>query len=283
MARLFNKSWRVTIARPVSGRFFQNQSVVTTITEQRVTFECEKNLGEEPNPCELSIYNLSPTSRAELERKPVHVTLEAGYDGNLELMFAGDVRWAQSRHSGTDWETKIQLGDGDRAYRGARVNRSFRGGVTAADAVREVASTMELTLDAETKAALANIPHVNGLSLSGPSSREMTRLLRPHGLSWSVQDGRLQVLAANQTRGGDALRIAVDTGLVESPEWGTPDDDGKPPRLQFKTLLKPSLYAGRLVVVESRSVNGQFKPMRVRSSGDTHGQDWSTEVEAVAA
>lgn len=283
MARLFNKCWRVTISRPAAGRFFQTQSEVTTITELRVTFDVEKNLNSDPNTCELSIYNMGQASRAELERKPVHVALEVGYDRNLELLFAGDVRWAKSLINGTEWETRIQLGDGERAYRHARVNRSFRGGVTVADAVRDVATTMELTLDQTTKDALAEIPHVNGLSLSGPSYRELTRLLSPHGLTWSIQDGRLQVLSETQTKGGTALRIAQDTGLIGSPEWGTPDDEGNPPHLEVKMLLKPSVYAGRLISIESRQVKGLFKPKKVRSRGDTHGDEWSTEIEAVAA
>ncbi len=283
MGRSFNRIWRVTIARPMSGRFFQNQTAVTVITEHDISFDVDKNLGAEPNTCELCIYNLAPATRAELEQKPVHVTLEAGYDGQLEQLFAGDVRWSRNKLDRYGWESKVQLGDGERAYRHARVTQSLEAGATVKQAVRTVANTMELTLDAETQAALAGVRHVHGLTLSGPSHRELTRLLAPHGLSWSIQDGRLQILSAAQTKGGTALLISQDTGMVGSPEWGAPTNDGKPPRLHVRTLLKPSLYPGRLIEVQSRAVNGAFKPLKVKSTGDSRSEDWNTSIEAVAA
>lgn len=284
MGRLFNRSVRLTLKRPLPARFFEygGASEVITITDLRVTFDVDKHTGAEPNTCEIVVYNLARTTRASLETKPVHVTLEAGYDGQLETLFLGDLRWSKSRPVGTEWETKIQLGDGERAFRHGQVSRSYKGGVSTRDAVREVARSMELTIDPATLATISQAQHVQGLTLSGRSEAEMTRLLAPHGLEWSIQDNRLQILAPDLARGSDPILIAQDTGMIGSPEWAAPNHDGKRPRLNVKCLLKPQLYAGRLIEVQSVAVNGRFKCDKIKSTGDTWGDEFTSSMGVVS-
>lgn len=295
--RAFNRTASLTLSRPAvaAGRFgkfgsyFQPAPNGIEISGGdvdkglRFTFRVEKDLEPEPNYADIVIYNLPEQFRAEFQRKPVHVRLEAGYDGQTERVLVGDMRWADQRKGSVDWETRLQVGDGDRAFRSARVGRSFKPGVTGRTAIAETLGAMGLNVGA----ALDTIDGIDrefagGLTLSGKASGELTRLLKPHGATWSVQDGRFQVLRDRDVRTGVAAVLGDGgTPIIGAPEYGPPSDKGKPPVLTVTTLLYPSLTPGGLIRVND-TVTGLFKMIRIVHSGDTHGQDWYTTVEATA-
>lgn len=282
MTRLFKREVAITVTPPATSLgFFQLQTTSTTISNLRVLFSVDKHLGKEPNTCEVTVFNLAENSRALVQRKPLHVRVEAGYDGNVERLFVGDVTFAQSAKNVVDWETRMELGDGVRAFRRARVNRSFRRGIKRKRAVIAVIESMGLTapqtvrdsndLDSELAA---------GLSLSGLSQRELTLLLEPHGLRWSIQDGRMQVLKDAQVRQDVPLVVSQDKGMIGVPEFGSPEKKGRPPILSVKTLLYPSLIPGGRIELKTATINGKFKIIRVTHTGDTHGKEWYSNIEA---
>jgi hypothetical protein len=279
LARLFKREAAVTIAKPQTYTTQQLNAVV--IKDLRVTFDIEKHIGKEPNTCEVRVYNLAERSRYLVQNKPLYIRLEAGYDGFRERLFSGDLVWAQSMRESVDWETRLLLGDGDRAFRFARVNRSYRSGITIRAALRDAASSMGFTLPPNIAAnpALDN-QFVSGLALHGNAADEVTRLLKPLGLDWSIQDGRLQILDERQARPGEAIVISQDSGMIGVPEYGTPEKKSKPPVLTVKTLLRPGIIPGGLIKVEAAVIKGVFKVERVRHVGDTHGEDWFSEIEA---
>ena len=300
MAELFGRAVALTIAKP-TGFFLQQGSNALVIRDMRVQFEIEKHLGREPNTCRVQVTNLAENTRAAVQVKPLHVRLEAGYAGQVQRLFTGDLRWAHSQRVDADWVTELELGDGERAFRHARVNRSYRAGVDVRTALAETAKSMGLTLPAEA-AGLRSLSEqfAAGLSLSGVAAEEMTALLAPFGLSWSVQDGRLQILTADGTRADQALLISQDTGMIGSPEFGPPDAaapstrestqppttarivrDSRKPVLTVRTLLKPTLIPGGKILVQARAVKGLFKVTTVRHQGDTHGEPFESEIEAI--
>lgn len=270
----------VTIYRPPADRFFGPVVDATVVRNLRVTFQIEKHLGSEPNTCDVSLFNLAPTTRYQLQQKPLKVQLDAGYDGQPHRLFVGDLRWSEPVRDSVDWELKMQLGDGERATRHARVNRSYRSGVTSRDAVVEVARAMGLEVPDDVLESVAlRAEFASGLTLQGPASRELTRVLARHGLEWSIQDGRLQILAPDDVRPDQALVISQEAGMIGSPEYGSPPEKGKPAPITIRCLLYPQINPGSRVQVKSRTISGFFKVQRVTHAGDTHGADWTTEVE----
>lgn len=281
MTRQFNRDVVLIIARP---RDFSSQLPNATIIRNiRFSFSIEKQLGKEPNKGDLVIYNLAGETRAEFEQRPLHVRLDVGYDGDLQRLFTGDVRYAESMLVETEWETKVQLGDGDRAFRFARVSKSYKSGVTSRQALSELAKAMNLQVPKNTQefAELDKEFH-GGLSLHGQASTELTKILERHNLQWSIQDGRLQILRKGDTRSDRAILISLDEGMIGSPEFGSPPEKGKPPKLTVTTLIRPEIIPGGMIEVRSRNVNGLFKVERVVHSGDIEGDDWMSSIEAVA-
>ncbi len=280
MNRLFKRAVALTVAKPKG--FFTQQGNAIVIRELDVAFSIERTIRSEPNTCTATIYNLAETSRALLQQKPLHVTIEAGYDGETKQIFSGDLRFAESRHEGVDWETHLQLGDGERAYRYARVNRSFKPGVKVQDLLVETVKSMGLSLPKNIATAREMLTQlVSGEALQGQSHRELTRILSAQRMTWSVQDGRLQVLRRGEHRPEQAHVISQSKGLVGTPDYGPPPQKGEPRVLKVKTLIYPELIPGSLVKMDTRSIKGVFVVQRVLHTGDTSREDWYTEIEAV--
>lgn len=286
MSRLFKRGCSVTIASPLTSSQLSVVDVppnATVIEDLHVTFRVEKNLGKEPNKAELQIFNLSAHSRSEAQKLPLYVRIDAGYDGELQRLFAGDLRpgSGKSARVGVDWETRLELGDGERAFRFARVNRSYRGGVDARTAVAEIAKALGVvvTFTSDTSKVL-RAQYASGLTLQGLAQRELSRILAPHGLEWSIQDGRLQVIKTDEVRADQAILVSQATGMTGVPEFGTPEKKGTPPPIVVRTLLKPQVTPGGRIALESENITGVFKVTRVTHVGDTHGSDWHSEIEA---
>lgn len=277
--RLFKRSCAITIAKPQS--FFIQAPNAIVVRDLRVVFQIEKNLGKDPNTCKVQIYNLAARTRGEVQAKPLHIRVDAGYDGDVARLFTGDLRFAQSKKLPVDWETTLEVADGDRAHRFARVNRSFKAGVDTKTAIAEVVKSMGLKVPKTvTEARELAAQFTNGLSLQGPSAGELEKLLKPHGFSHSIQDGRLQILKGDAAHPTSAIRIAQDNGMVGSPEFGAPEKKTGKRILTVKSLLQPDVFPGGLISVESQSINGVFRCEKVTHNGDTHGVDWYTTIEA---
>lgn len=243
-------------------------------------FAIERTDRSQPDTCDLTIINLGAESRAFFERRDVTVTLAVGYGyGPLTVLYRGDVTWSQSTLRHADWETHLLLGDGARAYR-ARSRRSVRSGVKLLDAVRAVASDMDLSLpiDLDPSRLAETLP--TGLAMSGPSATELTRLLDRAGLSWAIESGQLRVFA-DADPGRDVLEISQATGMVGSPSMSAPAR-GERPILSVRTLLDPRVLPRRSIDVRSTrtSLSGRYRVIRVDHSGSNRAEEWYTSIEA---
>ncbi len=289
MSTLFRRRCRVTIYRaaPPTGfvganpNYFTPQPNGIVVENLRIQFEIEKSLEKTPNTAKVTITNCSPTTRAFLQTKPLTVQIEAGYGNDLRYVFGGDVRYAFSKVNNADWETDLELGEGDRAYRAARVSRTYPKGTNVVTALRECAATLGLQLDASIAASTdLQSQFATGRTLHGPTRDELTRLLSPYGYHWSFQSNQLQIVKDQNAAPGTAFRISQADGMINSPEFATPEKTGAPAQLKVETLLYPEIIPGASIDVESLTISGLFRVNKVTHKFDTHGDDSSTAIEA---
>jgi hypothetical protein len=273
MSDLFMRDWAVTIDS-------------LRLTGLRVVFKATKNIGAEPNTLDLKVYNISRSHRAALGKKGVKVIVEAGYKGNVSVVFSGDARTVDHLRDGPDWVTHVQCGDGERAYVYSRVNLSFGPGISVADVVTQIAQATGLNpgnvKDRLAGALPRNIKQfTQGFVASGKAARELSRVLRSLGMSWSIQDGAIQVLKDDRdTASNTAVLLNSQTGLVGSPDHGSPDKKGKSSVLKVRSLLQPKIKPGSKLKIESSSANGFYRCEKVEHNGDSAGQEWYTNAEA---
>lgn len=291
MANLYGRRARIVVAIPVASDFHS-----TTFDELevnagegtdgepglRVAFKIEKSDGKEPNNSEITITNLSPDSRGKLQKKGVKVTLEAGYDATgLSKIFRGDARSIDHVRNNADWDTKIKCGDGERAWRFARVNESFAAGTGAGDVLNYLAEQSGLQIGSvPSVVASLTTRYDHGYVVSGSWAHEMDKLVKSIGYKWSVQDETLQVLLPGEASKAAVPEISPETGLVGSPEFGTPEKKGKPALVKFKSLLQPT-QPGARVKLKSDRYNGFVRVKKISIEGDTHGGNWYTTFQGV--
>lgn len=303
MSRLYNRIVKITAYRANPGApngfidsnptFFQTLPNATIITDLRVQGHIEKSIDKSPNTLKVTITNLAEATRVDLTTRPLTVRIDAGYDGNLRHIFTGDMRKGWSEKKDTDWLTHIHLADGDRAFRFARVNKSYKRGTSLITALKECARSMGMTLD-DTILTSADLQEqfANGDVLDGATRDELTRLLAPYSYGWSIQNGKLQMLRDEQTLANEAWVIDEQDGMIDSPEFSVPDQPKKPPKkassikvpkLKVKNLLYPELTPGGKVRVRSEAIEGIFKLMRVEHTFDTgYGGEWLSDLQATA-
>lgn len=251
------------------GRRWKVQVGELEVSNLDITFTVKRTLQPRPGTCELKVYNLGAPHRAELTaaRRPL-VQLSAGYDPP-PMLFRGDARKVEVTRDGPDWVTTITAGDGEHAIRTARASTSFAPGTTLADALRSLGASMGVGAgNLSTAAAAASQVLPEGAVVRGSAAAELTRLCASAGLSWSIQDGVLQVLPVGRALSRVAVELGPDTGLVGSPE------KGKGSAVKAKALLIPDLVPGRLVVLRSEVIRGTYRAEEVEYTGDTRGDDW---------
>ena len=112
-----------------------------------------------------------------------------------------------------------------------------------------------------------------GTVASGSAVKELTGLLRGAGMSWSIQDGTMQVLGVDSALEGTAVLVSSSTGMLGSPSI---DHKGI---VNVKMLLIPDVFPGRKLRIESEELQGFYRVIRAKYSGDSAGDDWMIEVD----
>ncbi len=266
MTTQFDRRWRVQVDDVV-------------IEELRCSFTVERNLKAEPNKLDLSIFNLKKETRERLCKRDVKVEIAAGYKDAVGTIFVGTARRVYPVTDGPNVVLRVQGGDGEKALGSARFSQSFGPNTKIADVLDKMAGSLGVKADAakerirkgDYRGGLKEF--VNGFNFSGALRSEFDRQMHNAGLTWSVQNGELQILAENETTQQEALRFAADTGLVGSPELA---DKGI---VKFRVLMQAALSPGRKVVLSSKTINGTIKLTKLAFKGDSHGAEWFVDCE----
>ncbi len=258
------------------------------ITDLRIAFHVEKSLKPRPNQAEIKIWNLSEETRKSFV-KDVYVALEAGYGVDLNSIFTGNLHTFDHVRQGANWVTSVRIGDGSKEIKKARVNTSFRPGTKPDEVVRTLVERMTQTFSTggfDIKLAAGNAVNkarqgdtagalkdfTQGFVAVGNAFDELTRVGNNLGYDVSIQDKQILFLEPGETDGKKDFVLSSATGLVGSPEFA--EDN----HLKARALLNGQLRPGRGVLLQSDGFHGRYRIERCLMQGDTHGQDWYTEL-----
>ena len=251
-----------------------------------INFEVEKTTKREPNKALIRIYNLSERRRQSLS-SDADIVLTAGYRGLISTIFSGDAREIYTSRIGPDIVTTIEAEDGGRSYRQAQISASFESGVRAADIMAACVDAMDIG-----RGNLSEISqyiredggidtYSEGYTATGPAWRVLDGIVRSAGLTWSVQSGVLQLKRNNRPVQTRSIRLSEGTGLIGSPtkEVGQRRRRAsQSAKYNAVAMLIPGLDPGRIVVIESRLVNGGFVIKKAKYTGSTFGEEWHAEL-----
>lgn len=280
----FNREAEVIVA-PIDG------GDGIDVTGLRVTFKAAKTSSSEPNTATVSVYNLAEFSRGRIKAKDQAVILKAGYVDLIEQVCAGVIKRVEHRRDGVDIVTELEIKDGGQDLLEPEFRRSYTKNTSRRRIVNDIISAMPHTSVGHINAASVSGSTTGRLSFSTTAKLALDRLANAWDFEWSIQDGAIQVLDPEGTIEPVTLAVSLSptTGLIGSPSR-TGQEGRRTSRsrkrkqragAKFQCLLRPSIRPGRYVLLESEFVSGAFKVQSVEHNGDTHGNEWFSDVEAV--
>ena len=287
------RQWKRQAEVTVGGKAGQ----AIQVNNLRITFEVVKTLTATPNTAVIKIYNLSPDNEARIKNEFDEVILNAGYEGGVEMLFRGNIKHVYRYREGNDRITEIEAGDGDNDYRNATVNATLAAGTSNAQLLKLATDSFSTTTLGEVQ--VPERARIRGKVLTGNTRDILDGLARQAGANWSIQDGQVTVIGANNVATGVAIVLNADTGLTKSPEV---NDKG----VGVQCLLNPRIKVNVALKLDNNSVrarrekvddlgkpaekqgpavrldpDGIYKTIKVTHKGDTRGQDWHSDVVCV--
>lgn len=244
-----------------------------SIKNLRIKFDIKKTSDGEANTASISVYNLSKDNQNRIISEWQDIRLLAGYKGYERLIFAGQIRTAIPVVDGPDRILKIECGDGDREILRGFVNKTIEAGATADDVVNECQKSM-FDVKASHKDSLSK-QYSRGRTLSGRASDVLDEVTRSEDAQWSMQDGQLVLLKGGNVMPNAAWLISDATGMLGSPE---PTTVG----VKVRTLLNPAYLIGGVAKIESEVFGGGIRIESISHVGDTHGEEWASELEGLS-
>lgn len=261
------------------------------LSDLRVKFEVTKDLTGYPNLAKIQIFNLSANTRARIKDEFDKVIFNAGYEGNVRLLFKGQIRNVTHLKQGVDYITTIYAHDGARDFDTAKVNVTFKEGTKVEQIVEHVIGSFKDVSHGVIEGISGLGERLQGVTLSGSSKDVMDQLAEENNFEWNINNEAINVIPKNETMDKTFL-ISSATGMIGSP---TVTEIGA----DVNMLLNPELIPNGKLKIESitqnislgdlqfRDINktigeGLYKIQKITHTGDTHDNQWSSAVVGVS-
>lgn len=273
----------------------------------KITFEIAQKDNSTPNVARIGIYNLAPSSTHPAFYRGKTVILSAGYvSGPIYVLFKGKIMQSRNlRVDVTDTVLAILATDGNEPRNYAVVNKTLQKGWTHHDRFMACFNAMRgidptLTLGYVAKAALSQTKFPRGAALFGNVKDHLRETCHATRTSWSIQNGKVQVLENDKALPGGNIVLNSKTGLVG---LATQTIQG----IEGQCLLNGNIVPGCVVKIDEKSiqqaefdpsiagapnnpqlekfgiaVDGRYKIFVVGHVGDTRGEPFFTSFIGVA-
>ena len=251
-------------------------------------FETKSTRSKEPNQGVFNYYNLSASTRLEIETDAKAVRCYAGYDGDAKLIYQGDIVFVNSLKSGPDWVATIHCGDGFASFTESVTSKTYASGTEKQVVLDQLAADMGLVVKAGKDAISGALG--GSLTLDGKSKDQLDVLMKDSGAEWSIQDNELNITQLGQPIDDTAIVLRADTGLLEHP---TVTDKG----VNVKAQLNPDIRPGKLIKLEpiavqvtpggdsvperGRDYAGVYLCQSVQFIGNNYGGAFEVNIEAI--
>lgn len=266
----------------------------------KIEFEVTKTIGRTPNTALIRLFNLSQEHENQVKGEFDDVVVNAGYEGDVLMLFRGNIRHTSAYRDGNDRIIEIDAADGDKDFHQAVVNTTLAPGSTTGHFVDAVVRSFSKTKKGHVQ--VAERTFIRGRVIAGMSREALDELAGINDANWSIQDGNVQIVRADSTLPTEAIVLRADTGLLEAPQV---DDKG----IKTKCLLNPRIAINGKVQLDNNDIkltikkqkeskpgahkkspkkkraelarldpDGVYKTYKIKHKGDTRGPDWFTEA-----
>lgn len=218
------------------------------------------------NVGKFKLYNLPKNIRDQIRfdvsslNQRQEIAVKAGYRSlhknlnDLPLIFRGTIKYAYSERVGVDWITTIECYDGGFAIANSRIEETFIRGEKYRSAVEKVADYLDGIEIGTISPSLApkDKTILRGHSVNG----KIADILNENfGTNWTIDCGRLNIVADDEALPGILKVVNADTGLLGTPirQKGIID---------FNIVFEPRLLIHQLLTLQPQTdpdFNGTYK------------------------
>lgn len=295
-----------------SGAVTQPSGKGIDLSQLRFTFTITNGDTESPNTANIRVYNLNQNTRKKIINEFDTVSLQAGYQGNIGIIFRGTIKqFVYGNERNVDSFLEIRAADGDPNYNFGLFGVGGKGvtmsaGWTSGNLLDHVSTALNLPLDRNAKDITArtggvNIAQVRGKVLFGLARAQASNLASTANARFSIQNGVITFIPLTGYLPGQAVQINSLTGMV-----GTPNatDNG----IEVTCLLNPLIKIGGQIQINNKDItqtkvrervglnqfaeiapfvadateDGFYRVLVAEHSGDTRGNDWYTKIIALS-
>jgi len=274
--RNFDRQYRISCG-PAGGTGFE---IGATSSGQpiplHISFSIQKSDLQAQNTGKVSIWNLNKEHLAVLNEKDCVLTLRAGYGNRMPLIFSGIISFVTTSNDNADRQTDIEVVDNLVEIRDTYVSVAYSGTVNWKTIFDDVAAQMGVPISYSYNASFVDIS--NGFSFVGQGKDIITKGCSCCDLTWSIQNGVIQIKKPKDVMSREVFLLSADTGLLGIPakvklsESQTDGTDQIGWDVQY--FLNGAIHVDDYVKVESETVSGYFRVYSVDMSGDNVSGDW---------
>jgi hypothetical protein len=250
----------------------------------KIDFDIQKGVSSTQNSATIKVYNLKEAHRNMMGKELDDVTLEAGYmppgeDGNVGIIFTGQMRDVEHKRDGENIITEFSCGDGDKALRKATISKTYKAGTEVKEVVNDIQKELEKEgiKKGEWKFPddISQKKFKRPYSVCGSCKSEMDTLGKGKDFFWSIQNGVTEIIPGKGYI-GETVLLTPESGLVGTP---TITDNG----CKVTALLNPQIRPNRRVQIkaqtlEMNSKNGEYRVSECRYSGNNYDGDMIVHI-----
>lgn len=245
-----------------------------------IDFDVPFDDSEKINTAIIEVYNLSESTIAGIITNSV-VSLYAGYEGDMGLVFQGLAKNVQTTWSGVDKITKIQCTEEHKNYLTQKVVKTFAPGTTSTTILKYLIGEADLGIG--DFSPVVEFTYRSGKTLKGTVDKLIKSIVKDTKSKMHILRGKIYI---RDRAKGDPTGFIVnkESGLIAHPEKieseeGLDGSKEKVVRNGFKvvTLLNHRVTVDSYLVLQSKTANGQHRVSRGRHYSD--GRSFYTESE----
>lgn len=267
----------------------------------RVKFNVSQQTIQTPNAAAITIYNAAEsTAKLFLDKEFDRVELQAGYEDNIGTIFKGEIKQPISgRESPTDKFILLYAADGGTAYSFATISKTLAAGSTHQDQYNAVLEAMKPfgVEQGFTPPGLSSIKYPRPVVLFGSARDHLRRLAAMTGTTWSIQDGKLDMVPKDEPKPGGIIELNAETGMIGMPLQ-------TPAGIMVRALINPAFRPHMQIKLNNSSIvrapfnfdytkqeisqqepslatltsDGIYTILLVDWVGDTRGQPWYADL-----
>jgi hypothetical protein len=268
----------------------------------RIRFKITQRTTQSPGIANIFVTNLSSRT-AESVKGPEfsQVSFAAGYeDGLFGTIFQGTTRQTRiGKDNPVDTYLNVIAAD-EMAYNWATINKSLPPGSTGNDVFNALAEAMKqysVSIGFQPSNVLQKLQYPRALAFFGPAREYLRTLSHSINATWSIQNGRLQMVPVGQNVPGGPWEINVRTGMVGMPVQTIQG-------IIVRSLINPNIRVDQIIhlnnadiqsatldfsnqgqannaLIPQTDADGLYRVLMIEWNGDTRGQDWYMDMWCV--